>query len=87
MDEINLFGEIQEDSAHIRPGKYQSFKVLNKYRKSDDGVARCKNCVNLVVNSGHSKTYYKCGMMGISMSIASDIRVNHVCELFKKDSQ
>lgn len=88
MAELNLFGEMQDDPKHgPRSGKYQSFKVLNKYRPSDDKAVRCRNCVNLIGMGGHSKTYYKCKLMGTSMSIATDIRVNHVCEQFKGESK
>lgn len=88
MADLNLFGEMQDDPKHGgRPGKFQSFKVLNRYRQSDDNVARCKNCVNLIGIGGHSKNYYKCKLMGTSMSEASDIRLNHVCEQFKRESK
>lgn len=87
MMELNLFGELQDEpKPKHRPGKFQSFKVLNKYRPCENKAARCKNCKNSVYLNHHDKHYYKCELMGISMSEASDIRANHVCELFQKEN-
>lgn len=62
--------------------------ALSHYRKADKGSPkRCKNCQFLIIKQ-YGNRYFKCGKMGraaCSNSPASDIRVNHVCDFFKKD--
>ena len=88
MADLNLFGEMQDDPpSYVHKGKYQIFRVTNHYRLAESKSERCKNCVNLIGVSGNTKNYYKCKLMGTSMSEASDIRLNHVCEQFKRESK
>jgi hypothetical protein len=53
------------------------------YRKSEDKEKRCKTCVNLFSCRG----YYKCKLLGTSMSPATDIRVGHICDAWKKEDE
>lgn len=61
--------------------KYQKWKYENDYRKSEN-ESRCKNCKNLLINNTYNKTFYKCLLLGISSSSATDIRLSNVCNNF-----
>ena len=66
---------------------YQKFKVDNNYRKAiyanKDGK-RCVWCKHLLQNSGNTNNYYKCELIGVSHSSATDIRLSCVCDLFEE---
>ena len=67
--------------------EYQKFKRINHYRKSEDKIIRCDNCENICVNTySTDKYWYKCNLMGISQSPATDIRLSYVCDLFKQQT-
>ena len=57
-------------------------KRVQHYRKAD-GYRRCGNCTRFYVKRLHAKTYYKCEVVGFSASMATDIRKNHVCDLWE----
>jgi hypothetical protein len=81
---IDLFGNKYTENDLIQSKSrsfYQRFRGLNKYRKSDSDN-RCKNCVHLVRKNYHNKNYYKCEHQGFSSCSASDIRLNHICNLY-----
>ena len=45
---------------------------------------KCGNCINCVKISVNNKHYYKCKIMGISNSTATDIRLkDYACSEFK----
>ena len=81
MKSVNLFGELQ-DEKYIKEfnGYFQNWKNKNNYKKSDDN-RKCKDCKYCAKNMYHNKSYYKCELMGISHSEASD-RANHVCNKY-----
>lgn len=58
--------------------KYQKWKLENNYRKADNGM-RCANCVNIV-----GTRFYKCKLLGLSSSSATDIRLSYVCNRFEE---
>jgi len=64
--------------------KYQIFKSNYNYKKSESKIIRCGNCKHHFGGGYHGKTYHKCEQLGMSHSRATDIRVGHVCDLFKK---
>jgi len=79
---LNLFGDMQEiDPSNEPKSKYQRFKSMNHYRESD-GLERCTYCDNCIKMEYHNKNYYKCELMGVSHSEASDIRLKMVCDKF-----
>ena len=85
MEQMTLF-EVKNIPIEIqRPrSKYQQWKYNNKYRKADSDK-RCKNCKNLISKLAicpSEKNYYKCKLLGISSSSATDIRLSNVCDLF-----
>jgi len=63
-------------------GKFKSWKAKNQYRKTK-GDRRCGTCRNLTEEGGNTANYFKCKLMGISSSAATDIRKSYVCNLWK----
>lgn len=61
---------------------YQRWKSENNYRKSDNKDKRCKNCKNRFITHSGEKVYYKCILLGMSSSPATDIRLSNVCNQF-----
>ena len=59
---------------------YQQWKLENNYRKANS-ENRCKDCKNLFVRQEKNK-YYKCILLGLSGSSATDVRLSNVCNLF-----
>ena len=80
---INLFGELQEMDVSAPKSVYQRFKSMNHYREST-GHSRCKNCLYLLKMEYHGKNYYKCELMGVSNSEATDIKLKMVCNKWLK---
>ena len=79
---IDLFGNDTNPVTKTRESKYMIHKKKNRYRKATNRE-KCKTCRFLIIRE-FAKRYYKCLKMGISGSQASDIRVNNVCDLYKK---
>ena len=76
----SLFGENIPDSPPKKiQGVFNIWKHSNGYSK--DKKNKCQDCVHLTYIHGNLKTYYKCKLMGISNSEASDIRLKHGCNL------
>lgn len=87
---INLFGEDRPFEKHVgkEPGhesNYQRFKKQFQYRKSYDNDKKCKFCKHAIHGEYHDKTYWKCKLLGISHSPATDIRASYVCSKFEKE--
>lgn len=59
---------------------YQQWKYDNNYRKANSDK-RCKNCKHILIKQ-EQKNYYKCFLLGISGSPATDIRLSNVCDCF-----
>ena len=79
MKVLNLFGEeVDAEEVSRNPSKYQRFKQINHYRKSDS--PQCKTCKYHACYEYHNKYYHKCELLGISHSEATDIRVSFVCD-------
>ena len=79
---IDLFGkEIPDHETKPKLSPYQTFKVVNRYRKRETKEQRCKACLYCMIHR-HNRDYYKCKLIGMSASPATDIRVNHVCDRF-----
>jgi hypothetical protein len=72
------------DFGHMNT--YQRTKARNHYRKSFSKENKCKNCEFCLSGNYHNKRYYKCKFIGVSNSPATDIKVNNVCDLYKRDS-
>ena len=76
-----LFYIDNEPAKIIFKSKYQRWKYENNYQKADYlSDIRCKNCKHLFL---HCIKYYKCELLGISSSSATDIRLSNVCKNFE----
>jgi len=82
MKGLNLFGEtVDLESKPMPRSMYQQIKFKNRYRKSN-GKEKCKICSfhhDIEYNGRH---YHKCELIGFSSSVATDIRINSVCNKF-----
>ncbi len=84
--QYNLFGE--EYAVGIAKKKlpksiYQIFKHENHYRESTD-LKKCSRCKTFNVLDYHDKIYFKCSLLGISHSSATDISSNCVCDRYQE---
>lgn len=89
MEDINLFGEVQkyyEPEKDVVLSPYQRLKQQMRYRKANPlkGESYCKHCNYCIRMGYHDKVYYKCELIGISNSEATDIRVKNTCDRFKQ---
>ena len=85
MKQINLFGELQEfNDKKESNSPYISFKKRNNYHKAINKYACCKTCKYCLKKWGNTSNYYKCELIGVSSSEATDIRVRNVCNLWDK---
>lgn len=73
-----------DNGNNAHDSEYMKFKKRNGYTKSWYMDKRCGKCAHCFSKGQHGKNYYKCDLMGCSASPATDIRVGHVCNLFKK---
>lgn len=79
----DLFGG-ETPMAEPALSPYQKRKKQLQYRKADkDSDERCKNCEHCIRISYHGKNYYKCELIGMSHSEATDIRLSYTCNQFK----
>jgi hypothetical protein len=83
---FDLFGgetEINETAKTVtHMSKYQKTKLYYHYRKATDSK-KCGNCANHIGGGYHEKQYHKCKLIGVSHSIATDIRISCVCDAHK----
>ena len=79
----DLFGsEISEIETEKR-GYYSERKRQLEYKRSINKNICCKVCKYCTYHK-RTKIYYKCELIGISKSTATDIRTNFVCKNFIK---
>lgn len=80
----SLFGdEIPDVEPAVPIGSYQKTKFNNHYRRSKEDKICCKYCRYVGYFRYHDKGYYKCSIIGISHSTATDIRARNVCDRFE----
>jgi len=77
----DLFGSEIAEQPMPRHG-YKRLKYARNYKRSDDPIRRCKHCMHCVGVYGNTKNYYKCRLIGITSSEATDIRLRNVCMLW-----
>lgn len=80
-EQITFFpvSDINSLKVHSKLSDYQIFKINNRYRLSKD-TNKCKNCLYLTSGGGNVRGYYKCELIGVSNSSATDIRLKNVCD-------
>lgn len=77
-EQITLF-DVDNEPIQIKfKSKYQKWKYENKYRKADNSM-RCANCKHII-----GTRFYKCKLLGLSCSSATDIRLSNVCDRFEE---
>lgn len=80
MEQYTVFGTI-EDVSDIEENKFvtkhKKLTIKQKFRLKYgfDEKVYCKNCVHCIKVDTNNKHYYKCEVMGISSSTATDIRL------------
>lgn len=82
MDELHpdLFSEEPTPIGQPAHGWAQRRKRDMGYRPAREGETTCADCVNCIRQSYHGKNYYKCDLIGISRSEATDIRLKDTCK-------
>ena len=81
MKQPDLFGGQTEIDVRKKRG-WNEVKKIRNYRKSEYKEKKCGNCDHLVIKN-FSKKYFKCELISLKASASSDVRVGHVCDLFK----
>ena len=86
---INLFGEeIKDELLKVRMSKYQRIRDEYNYRPGIPELKRsCRYCAKKVKFKYHNKTYYKCTIIGISRSEATDIRLGDMCDKWEEQDK
>lgn len=84
MKALDLFGDMTETEPNRSDSSYQRFKIQNHYRDAEDKKVSCKTCNHSRRMNYHNKNYYKCLLIGISHSEATDIKLKMVCNKFTK---
>ena len=82
--QMDIFGDAiaVEDIATREPRS----SIKSRFRKmyGFDEEHRCANCIHLIANK-RDRTYYKCEVMGLSASEATDIRLKDIaCKRWEK---
>lgn len=81
--QIDLFGN-EVDATEVEKTNSRRYKTMQQMHGTDPEHT-CKECVNLMREFYHGKTYFKCSKWYISNSSATDIRLkNTACKLYKK---
>ena len=83
--QMDIFGnyvsvdEIRENESETIKSRFR-----RKYKYEKNHI--CKDCKNCVKFCNRSKNYYKCLLMGISASEATDIRLKDIaCKRWEKE--
>jgi len=78
-------GEVDVDDiiAPCSRSRYSDFRIRKSYRRSRLGLYD-KMCCGTCDKFVRQKRYFKCRMMGLSNSVASDIRKSFVCDAWSK---
>lgn len=85
MKQLMLFDYKKPEMLPKIYSKYQRWKWENKYRKANENsCVRCAMCKHILSNCVGNSKYYKCELLGISSSSATDIRLSCVCDLFEE---
>ncbi len=69
------------DDSGLKPS---TKKKLWHYKKTLNTKICCRTCRHCVKIIHNGKTYYKCTLLGISNSEATDIRLSYVCDRWEK---
>ena len=90
MEQYTIDGNIEEINFLQKEKKPNNKKLTIKEKfRSIFGIrkdVKCKDCKFFIRINGNNKYYYKCQIMGISSSSATDIRLkDYGCENYMKE--
>ena len=87
MNQIDIFGnDVPVSFIETKPRK--SIRQMFRDQCGYDHSHICKDCKHLVCNRYNYKNYYKCDLMGITDSEATDIRLKDVaCGMWEKEER
>lgn len=80
----DLFGNEISEVETVKKGYYAERKKQLEYKKSFNKNVCCKVCKHLDYHR-RNKVYYKCELIGFSLSSASDIKTGFVCKKFEEN--
>jgi hypothetical protein len=87
MKQIDLWGnEVELENVKI---KSKRPTIKSKFRESHGVIKNryCKNCKHFIQYDYGRRRYFKCEMMGISSSSATDIRKSDkACRLYEEEN-
>jgi len=75
----DLFGGETPILRHINLSPFQQFRIQNDYRKGDKSSNHCGTCRYYTIREVANR-YHKCRLMGVTASVATDIRKFGVCD-------
>lgn len=85
LQQLKMFDCPEPEQSPLKLySKYQRWKHENGYRKAENKNQCCKYCIYLCANMPSTRAYYKCMMLGVSGSSATDVRLSYVCNLFER---
>ena len=83
--QIGLFGDLAKLETI---GNAQKETIKSRFRRmyGFDDEHKCGTCKHLICNRHNNRNYYKCELMGISASEATDIRLHDTaCKRWEKN--
>ena len=85
----NLFGdEVSDVEPKKITGIYKKKKHEMCYRKLSDNPRQCKNCeYSMKTYSNTDIGYWKCRLIGLSQSVATDIHAKGCCRKHQYSSE
>ena len=85
-EQITLFDVDNQPIKVTFRSNYQKWKYENKYCKADQySDIRCGNCKYMFGVRLLKRIVYKCELLGISHSQATDIRLSNTCRNFEPE--
>lgn len=81
----DLFGDVVTEDRPTPIGTRQKLKAQMGYREGTKERC-CKNCRHSVCFDYHDKNYYKCLLIGVSCSAATDIRLKNLCNRWESET-
>ncbi len=80
---LDLFGNTVPLPKSRNQSLAAKVKVHMGYRKAKDHVTCCRTCDNFRIKV-YSRHYYKCKLLGLGSSIATDIQASGLCDHWRK---
>jgi len=83
----NLFDGRDEEIrvANLSEQTPKEKKQKWNYRKAENKINSCRNCVNVRMKNLNNKTYYKCILIRDNGGETTDIRLSYVCDKLQEN--